>query len=179
MPRPIDVDGHLEYSGGMKPDNSPKKTLSYWKPSFLSLVGSWTLKSDFELRRRNLIFDFIITCTGYAMRLTAPLRSLSQQPLHPAFFCPCQSIVIPFPAAKMSGIEIIVEVFGAVSALVSIFKHGHSLYRDWKVARRTENLDQSLTLGERQVQNEYNRYFSSLGARFASGDGMFVSCMVD
>jgi hypothetical protein len=72
----------------------------------------------------------------------------------------------------MSGIEIIVGVFGAVSALVSIFKHGHSLYRDWRAAKRSENLEQSLTLGERRVQNEYNAYFASLGARFASGDGM-------
>jgi hypothetical protein len=72
----------------------------------------------------------------------------------------------------MSGIEIIVGVCGAVSALISVFKHGHSLYRDWRAARTSDNLDESLTTAQRQVQQEYNAYFLRLGAGFASGDGM-------
>jgi len=77
--------------------------------------------------------------------------------------------------AKMSGIEVGVAVVGAVAALVGAFRHGHSLYRDWKAAKRIENLEQSLTTGERQLQREYDVYFLRLGTRFASGDAVAVS----
>jgi len=73
----------------------------------------------------------------------------------------------------MSGVEVIIGVCGAVSALITVFKHAHSLYRDWEAAKRSERLDKSLTIGQRQLQEEYDAYFLRLGARFASGDGMF------
>jgi hypothetical protein len=74
----------------------------------------------------------------------------------------------------MSGIEVIAGVFAAVSSLVTIFKHGHSLYRDWKAAKESEDLSQSLTTGGRQVQQEYDAHFMRIGSRFASGDGTYV-----
>jgi hypothetical protein len=78
----------------------------------------------------------------------------------------------------MSGIEIIVGVFAAVSSLVTIFKHGHSLYRDWKASKKSEELSQSLTTGEHQLQHEYNAHFKIIGSQFASGDGRTVGLNV-
>jgi len=74
----------------------------------------------------------------------------------------------------MSGIEIAIGVVGAVSALIQVFKHGHALYREWKTPKTNDNLDRSLITGHHTVQEEYNALFLKLGARFASGDGMFM-----
>jgi len=40
----------------------------------------------------------------------------------------------------MSGIEVIVGVCGAVSAIVGIFKKSHTFYRNWKAAKAKRRL---------------------------------------
>lgn len=75
------------------------------------------------------------------------------------------------------------ETVAAVAAIVSAFQGAAALYNSWKArpeaARRATGAapvndgvtQQSLQLGGRSVQAEYDRALSRVGARFARGDG--------
>jgi len=86
----------------------------------------------------------------------------------------------------MSGLEV-VGVFGVAAGIISAFHDSLSLYRSWKQKKKeqtrkkkerrrnlkNESLEQSLSLGETKIQQEYNLHFARLGQRFAIGDCEF------
>jgi hypothetical protein len=79
----------------------------------------------------------------------------------------------------MSGLEA-VGVFGVVAGIISAFHDSLSLYRSWKQKKKerrrnskNESLEQSLSLGETKIQQEYDLHFARLGQRFAVGDCEF------
>ena len=79
----------------------------------------------------------------------------------------------------MSGLEL-VAVVACVAAVVSAYQDGTELVKKYKAKRQarkaqqeetTQELELSLTRGERTVQDQYNRDFRRFGQSFAEGDG--------
>ena len=84
----------------------------------------------------------------------------------------------------MSGLE----VAACVASIISAFGTGLDVFRKIRAKRRARKLkrsqqslqnelqiQQSLERSPLEIQAEYDRYFSSLGERFAAGDRMLLS----
>ena len=81
----------------------------------------------------------------------------------------------------MSGLEL-VAVVACVAAVVSAYQDGTELVKKYKAKRQarkalqsqeetTQDLELSLSRGERTVQDQYDRDYRRFGQSFAEGDG--------
>ncbi len=71
----------------------------------------------------------------------------------------------------------IFAIVGATAAVVSSFRDGLDMFKDWRKKRKEKRLakvsqvEKSLERNPPEVQREYKRHVSELGRRFEEGDG--------
>jgi hypothetical protein len=83
-----------------------------------------------------------------------------------------------FGVQKMVNIGEVVDgittVFDTIRTVAGVYQQGRSLIRELRNSSNSEDLSQSLTVRELQVQNDYDGHVRRIGRRFESGDVVLV-----